>query len=285
MRLSGQIVDVGNQRVFPGEITITEGRIQSVRQTSSADAGYLLPGLVDAHVHIESSMLVPSAFARLAVVHGTVATVSDPHEIANVLGVEGVRDMIDDGRRAAVKFHFGAPSCVPATGWETAGATIGPDEVDALLADPAILYLAEMMNYPGVLHGDEAVWRKIAAARQRGKPIDGHAPLLRGAEARTYIDAGISTDHECTSLQEAREKLALGMKILVREGSAAKNFDALIDLLPQHHRQLMFCSDDKHPDDLVEGHINQLVQRASARAWTCSRSCGSRAPMRWSITG
>lgn len=261
-QLSGTIVDLHRRRVLRGTVFIQEGVIQSVQASESVDAGYLLPGLVDAHVHIESSMLVPSAFARLAVVHGTVATVSDPHEIANVLGVPGVRYMIEDGRRVPVKFHFGAPSCVPATTFETSGATIGPAQVDQLLEDPDIYYLAEMMNYPGVLHGDDGVWQKIKVAKRHGKPIDGHAPLVRGAAARKYVEAGISTDHECASIEEAREKLSCGMKILVREGSAAKNFDDLIELLPEHHDQMMFCSDDKHPDDLVEGHIDQLVRRA-----------------------
>ncbi|MEL6844859.1 MAG: adenine deaminase, partial [Bacteroidota bacterium] len=225
---------------------------------------YILPGFVDAHVHVESSMLVPAEFARLAVVHGTVATVSDPHEIANVLGMQGVEFMIENGKQQPFKFYFGAPSCVPATSFETAGAVLGVDDVKALLEKPEIVYLAEMMNYPGVLFSDPEVMAKIAAAKAVGKPVDGHAPGLRGAKAQQYIAAGISTDHECFSYAEAKEKIGYGMKILIREGSAAKNFEALIPLLGEHPESIMFCSDDKHPDDLIEGHINQLVARAIA---------------------
>ncbi|HOY21277.1 MAG TPA: adenine deaminase, partial [Haliscomenobacter sp.] len=220
------------------------------------------PGLVDAHVHIESSMLVPSEFARLAVVHGTVATVSDPHEIANVLGIAGVEYMIQNGRLTPFKFYFGAPSCVPATGFETAGASIDASGVKTLLNMPEIKYLAEMMNYPGVLMADKEVMAKISIAQQLGKPIDGHAPGVIGVDAQRYFGAGISTDHECFTYEEALEKLKLGVKIIIREGSAAKNFNALIELLPQYPAQIMFCSDDKHPDDLINGHINQLIARA-----------------------
>jgi adenine deaminase len=209
-------------------------------------------------------MLVPSEFARLAVCHGTVATVSDPHEIANVLGVEGVQFMIENGRKVPLKFHFGAPSCVPATSFETSGAIIDAAAVRKLLASPDIYYLAEMMNYPGVLLQDEEVYEKLEAAKALNKPIDGHAPGLRGEDAKKYRAAGISTDHECFTYDEAKEKLGLGMKVIIREGSAAKNFDTLISLLPEHFENMMFCSDDKHPDDLIVGHINQLCARAVA---------------------
>ncbi len=232
------------------------------RAVVSADSPYLLPGFVDAHVHIESSMLVPSEFARLAVRHGTVATVSDPHEIANVLGVSGVDYMIANAQTVPFHFFFGAPSCVPATSFETSGAVIDAAETEILLANPHIWYLSEMMNYPGVLYHDEQVMAKISAARKHNKPIDGHAPGLRGEEARQYFAAGIGTDHECFTLEEAREKAVLGVKILIREGSAAKNFEALHPLFQEFPDLLMFCSDDKHPDDLVLGHINQLVRRA-----------------------
>ena len=210
-------------------------------------------------------MLVPSEFARMAVVHGTVATISDPHEIANVCGMEGVRFMIDNGNTVPFKFHFGAPSCVPATTFETAGATLTAEDVDALLARPEINYLSEMMNFPGVLFRDEEVMKKIASAKKYGKPVDGHAPGLRGEDAKKYIDAGISTDHECFTAEEALDKLKFGMKILIREGSAAKNFEALAPLLHEHYKQMMFCSDDKHPDSLELGHINQLCARAVAK--------------------
>ena len=260
----GQLVDLHRREIYPAEIRVEHGRISSIRRLETADNIYILPGFVDAHVHIESSMLVPSEFARLAVVHGTVATVSDPHEIANVLGEEGVHYMIENGRRVPFKFYFGAPSCVPATAFETAGATIDAAGVERLLQMPEVRYLAEMMNYPGVLFGDEQVMAKLAAAQKLGKPIDGHAPGLRGADARKYFQAGISTDHECFSYEEGLEKLKMGVKVIIREGSAARNFDALIQLLPQFPDQMMFCSDDKHPDGLVLGHINQLVARALA---------------------
>ncbi len=262
MNVSGLLVDVHQRRIEPREICFENGRITEIRPVDRIDDGFILPGFVDAHVHIESSMLVPSEFARLAVVHGTVATVSDPHEIGNVLGAEGVRFMIENGRQVPLKFYFGAPSCVPATPLDPGGAELGPGEVETLLADPNVLYLSEVMNYPGVLAGDEDVLAKIRAAQRVGKPVDGHAPMVRGEDARRYAAAGISTDHECTSFPEAREKLEYGMKILIREGSAARNFDDLIRLMPRYPDRLMFCSDDKHPDALVEGHIDQLVRRA-----------------------
>lgn len=223
---------------------------------------FISPGFIDAHVHIESSMLVPSAFARLAVVHGTVGTVSDPHEIANVCGMDGVRFMIENGKTVPFKFNFGAPSCVPATVFETAGDVLNASHVKALLESGDVKYLTEMMNFPGAIEGDPEVLEKIASAHALGKPVDGHAPGLRGEGLRTYIGRGISTDHECFTIEEAREKLDLGMKIIIREGSAAKNFDALIPLIQNHPDMIMFCSDDKHPDSLVEGHINQLCARA-----------------------
>lgn len=266
MLLTTYLADLHSRRIYPAEVTIKAGHIHSIREVSHApaEAGFLLPGFVDAHVHIESSMLPPVEFARLAVVHGTVATVSDPHEIANVLGSAGVQFMLDDAARSPFKFCFGAPSCVPATAFETAGATMLSDEVEVLLKNPAIGYLSEMMNFPGVLHDDPEVLAKIAAAHRLGKPVDGHAPGLRGDEARRYFAAGISTDHECFAYEEGREKAELGVKILIREGSAARNFDALWPLLKEFPQQIMFCSDDKHPDDLVRGHINELVARAVA---------------------
>ena len=226
---------------------------------------FLLPGFIDAHVHIESSLLIPSEFARLAVVHGTVGTVSDPHEIANVVGLPGIEFMIKNGESVPFYFNFGAPSCVPATTFETAGATLSVEKVDKLLQDPRIKYLSEMMNFPGVLNKDPEVMEKIASAQRHNKPVDGHAPGLRGAQAKQYIDAGISTDHECFTAEEALDKLKYGMKILIREGSAAKNFEALIGLLNDYPDQMMLCSDDKHPDSLVAGHINQLCARAIAK--------------------
>jgi len=267
--ITGKVVDCFAKETYPAQIFILDGRISAIKRLLDASSHegipYILPGFVDAHIHIESSMLIPSEFARLAVVHGTVATVSDPHEIANVCGMDGVNFMIDNGLLTPFKFYFGAPSCVPATTFETAGAQLDSDDVERLLDRPEVKYLSEMMNFPGALHGDPEVLKKIEAALKRGKPVDGHAPGLRGEDARRYIARGISTDHECFTREEALDKLEAGMKIIIREGSAAKNFDALIDLLQDHPDSMMFCSDDKHPDSLVEGHINTLCARAVAK--------------------
>ncbi|MEN8966180.1 MAG: adenine deaminase [Polaribacter sp.] len=265
MIVQGNIVDIQNKRIFKGEIEIENDRIKEIREVNHTTDNYILPGFVDAHIHIESSMLVPSELAKIAVTHGTVATVSDPHEIANVLGVKGVEFMIENGKKVPLKFNFGAPSCVPATSFESAGSIIDADDIKVMMENPDIKYLAEMMNYPGVLFDDADVLAKIQHAKNANKPIDGHAPGLRGNDVSKYIAAGISTDHECFSYDEALEKLQKGMKIIIREGSAAKNFEALIDLLPTHFENMMFCSDDKHPDDLLLGHINQLCKRAVAK--------------------
>lgn len=267
--ITGRLVDCLERKIFPARLVVENDRLLAVDPLPEGPETdrlpFLLPGFIDAHVHIESSMLIPSAFARLAVVHGTVATVSDPHEIANVCGKQGVDFMIENGRTVPFKFHFGAPSCVPATVFETAGAALDCRAVEELLDRPEIRYLSEMMNFPGALHGDPEVLGKIEAARQRGKPVDGHAPGLRGDDMRRYVARGISTDHECFTLEEAREKLEAGMKIIIREGSAARNFEALADLLHEHADHLMFGSDDMHPDSLVEGHIDRLCARAVAR--------------------
>ena len=279
--VKGNLIDILNKRIRPAVITIEGEKIQSIQYLNEAPGpgnSYIVPGFVDSHVHIESSMLIPSEFARMAVVHGTVATVSDPHEIANVCGMEGVRYMIENGKSVPFKFNFGAPSCVPATIFETAGATLGLVEVEELLKNEDIKYLAEMMNFPGVLNQETTVMEKIAAAHRLGKTIDGHAPGLRGDDARRYCEAltpppentqsdrqGGPTDHECFTAAEALDKLQYGMKILIREGSAAKNFEALVDLLHDHYENMMFCSDDKHPDSLEAGHINLLCARAVAK--------------------
>jgi adenine deaminase len=265
MIVQGNIVDLHNKRIFKGEVEVEKGKILEIREVHHNQENFILPGFVDAHIHIESSMLVPSEFAKIAVVHGTVATVSDPHEIANVLGVKGVDFMIENGKKVPLKFNFGAPSCVPATSFESAGAIIDAADIKLMMENPDIKYLAEMMNYPGVLFDDEEVLAKIQHAKNNNKPIDGHAPGLRGEDATKYIAAGISTDHECFTYDEALEKLEKGMKVIIREGSAAKNFEALIDLLPEYFENMMFCSDDKHPDDLLLGHINQLCERAVAK--------------------
>ncbi len=265
--VKGNIVDIKSKNIYPGKIFIDAGKIKAIEKLSADQKlpNFILPGFIDAHVHIESSMLVPSEFAKLAVAHGTVASISDPHEIANVCGMQGVEFMIANGKTVPFKFHFGAPSCVPATIFETAGAALNFEEVELLLQKDEINYLSEMMNFPGVLNRDEEVMKKIASAKKYNKPVDGHAPGLKGEDAKKYIDAGISTDHECFTKEEALDKLQYGMKILIREGSAAKNFEALIDLLNDYPDKIMFCSDDKHPDSLVEGHINLLCRRAIAK--------------------
>ncbi len=268
MIIKGKLVDIPAKRIFPAEMRISEKKIDSIRELPDnypVPDVFICPGFIDAHVHIESSMLVPSEFARLAVVHGTVATISDPHEIANVLGIAGVEYMIENGQKTPFHFYFGAPSCVPATLFETAGATLDAAAVDALLSQPDIKYLSEMMNFPGVLHDDAEVLKKISSAKNYNKPVDGHAPGLQGDALKKYIAAGISTDHECFTEAEALEKIGLGMKILIREGSAARNFEALAGLLHDHWENMMFCSDDKHPDSLVSGHINHLCARAVAK--------------------
>jgi adenine deaminase len=260
---SGMIVDIINRKIFPGTVLIEDGFIAKITEDPAPKtSSYILPGFIDAHVHVESSMLIPSEFARLASVHGTVATVSDPHEIGNVLGIEGVRYMIRNGKEVPFNFFFGAPSCVPATQFETAGATITAEEIESLFREDHLKYLSEMMNFPGVLNKDPEVMKKIEIAKKLGKPIDGHAPGLRDPLAKQYIAAGISTDHECFTLDEALDKLKHGMNILIREGSAAKNYEALHSLLKTHPEKVMFCSDDKHPHELVEGHINELVKRS-----------------------
>ncbi|MFC1731191.1 adenine deaminase [candidate division KSB1 bacterium] len=260
--ISGKIIDVVQERIFEGSLIIGNGKIIKITEEKTSSLNYILPGLIDAHVHIESSMLVPSEFAKLAVIHGTVATVSDPHEIANVLGVEGIHFMIENGKKVPFKFYFGASSCVPATPFETSGAELGIAELEKLLQMDEIKYMAEMMNFPAVLKKDPIVMDKINLAKKYGKIIDGHAPGLTGKDAAAYVHAGISTDHECFTIEEALDKIHAGMKILIREGSAAKNFETLIPLIDQYPDRIMLCSDDKHPNDLQKGHINLLVKRA-----------------------
>lgn len=261
MNIAGKIIDVHNRRIYPGIVTVSAGKIESVTETGESPDHYIMPGLADAHVHIESSMLVPSHFAVAAVRHGTVVVVTDPHEIANVLGKEGVKFMLDNAANVPVKMIFGAPSCVPATSSESAGAKIGSAEVRELLEEGKVKFLAEMMNFPGVIYDDAEVHLKLQAALNAGVPIDGHAPGLTGEELKKYIAAGISTDHECTSLEEALEKISGGMKILIREGSAAKNLDVLAPLLSYYPAEVMLCTDDLHPETLVRGHVNKLVAR------------------------
>ena len=263
-KVSGNIVDIRNRKIFPGTVTVENGKIKDIKEDGGKYDNYIMPGFTDAHIHVESSMLIPSEFARLAVRHGTVATVSDPHEIANVLGVEGVKYMIENGKQVPFKFYFGAPSCVPATDFESSGARLEAKDMDFLFENYGLKYLSEMMNFPGVLFNVPEVIAKIESAKKHGKPVDGHAPGLKGADAKKYVDAGITTDHECFTIDEALEKISYGMKVLIREGSAAKNFEDLHPLIKEKKDMIMFCSDDKHPDDLVESHINALAKRAVA---------------------
>jgi adenine deaminase len=267
MQIESNYIDLYHKEIYGAIVTVENGYVQSIERTTDEYDQYILPGFIDSHVHIESSLLIPSEFARMAVLHGTVATISDPHEIANVCGMEGVHFMIENGKLVPFHFFFGAPSCVPATIFETAGAALTAAEVGTLLAREDILYLSEMMNFPGVIDGDEEVLKKIALAKGLGKPVDGHAPGLRGESLEKYIQAGIYTDHECFTLAEAEEKVSLGMHILIREGSAARNYEALAPLLSSNPTQVMFCSDDKHPDSLINGHINKLVARALAEGY------------------
>ena len=260
--IESNLIDIRHKTIFPARITVENGKIKQIEKIDKKLPNYILPGFIDAHVHIESSMLVPSEFAKTAVLHGTVATVSDPHEIANVLGKKGVYYMIENGRKVPLKFNFGAPSCVPATIFETAGASVTAADIDELLALDEVKYLAEMMNWPGVIFDDPSVSAILEVAQKHGKPIDGHAPGLMGEQALKYMSKGISTDHECYMLEEALFKLQNGMKVIIREGSAAKNFDTLEPLIAEFYEKMMFCSDDKHPDDLLVGHINLLVKRA-----------------------
>jgi len=260
--IKSNLVDLANKEIYPATVTVTGQRISKIERINEKLETYLMPGFIDAHIHIESSMLPPTEFARLAVKHGTVATVSDPHEIANVLGIDGVKYMIENGKKVPFHYFFGASPCVPATPFETSGAELNVQDVEELLKMEEVKYLSEMMNWPGAINGDADVVAKINLAQKYGKPVDGHAPGLKGELAEKYIKAGITTDHECFSEQEALDKMKHGMHVQIREGSAARNFEALYKLINEHHEMMMFCSDDKHPDDLEESHINEFVSRA-----------------------
>jgi len=262
----GIIVDAISRRKFKGEIAVENGKIISIEEKEHDIEQYILPGLVDAHVHIESSMTVPSVFARMAVARGTVAVVSDPHEIANVMGEEGIDYMLEDARKVPLKVFLGVPSCVPATPFESAGAVLDAEAVDRLLAREDLHYLSEMMNFPGVVLEFPDVIAKLESAKKYGKNIDGHAPGLRGADLQKYVSAGISTDHESFAYEEAVEKIKLGMKILIREGSSARNFETLYKLIDEYTESVMLCTDDSHPDTLIyEGHIDKLLRRGQEK--------------------
>jgi len=261
MKVSGQLVDIHTRNIYPAVLSILAGKILNVEKVQKAPEVFIIPGLIDAHIHIESSMITPGAFSLAAVKHGTCGVVSDPHEIANVLGIKGVEFMINDAKKVPLNFFFGAPSCVPATNFESNGARLNSKEVRKLLKKKEIKYLSEMMNFPGVISNDREVLKKLDCAKELGKPIDGHAPGLTGDLLKKYINAGITTDHECSSISEAKEKISLGMKILIREGSAAKNLNALKELFNSDPSMVMLCSDDLHPEMLREGHINKLIAR------------------------
>jgi adenine deaminase len=268
--IKGHIVDVVHHEIFDGELMIEGERIVEVKRSelpaSVKPWPYIIPGFIDSHVHIESSMMVPRKFARIAVIHGTIGVIADPHEIGNVMGIEGVDYMIRSGNETTFNFCFGAPSCVPSVGGEieTSGAVIGANDIEELMARDDIGFLGEMMNYPGVLAGDTEVMRKIKAAQRYGKPVDGHAPGLTGRQRDQYAGAGISTDHECSTLEEGRSCIKAGMKVIIREGSAAKDYERLSPLIAESPNMVMLCTDDCHPDDFVRGHINTIVKRALA---------------------
>jgi len=264
MQIEANLVDIFNKEIYPAKVVIKDDTIISIQKTDKKYDTFILPGFVDAHIHIESSMLIPSQFAKLATKHGSVATVSDPHEIANVLGIDGIEFMIKDAKKSGFKVYFGASPCVPATPFETNGATLSVEDIDNLLSRDDIYYLSEVMNFPGVINGDKDMLDKIKIAKKYNKPIDGHSPALTQDDLQKYIDAGISTDHEAFTYEEAKEKLQRGIKIQIREGSAAKNYEALHPLIDEFYEDLMFCSDDKHPNELYEGHINELVKRSIA---------------------
>jgi len=267
MKISGLLVDVHLRDIYPADIILNDGRIERIEKVINAPPVYILPGLIDAHIHIESSMITPGAFAETAVKHGTTAVVSDPHEIANVLGLDGVKYMLNDAEKVPLKFFFGAPSCVPATVFESSGAQLDHNDIENLLGLSEIKYLSEMMNFPGVINNNEEVFRKLEAAIKAGKPVDGHAPGLSGNDLKRYVEAGISTDHECSSIEEALEKISMGMKILIREGSAARNLESLKDLYNLHPDMVMLCSDDLHPEMLRDRHINKLIAKLIAEGF------------------
>lgn len=268
--VKGHIVDVLRREIYDGELVIEDERIIDIKrcELSANDKSwpYIMPGFIDSHVHIEISMMAPHKFAHIAVSHGTTGVIADPHEIGNVLGIEGVEYMIRSGRKTRFNFCFGAPSCVPAVGGdvETCGKVIDVNDIEALMAREDIGFLAEMMNFPGVLAGNKEVMAKIKAAQRHGKPVDGHAPRLMGQERYKYAATGITTDHECSTLEEGRSCIHAGMKVIIRESSAATDFQLLSPLIAESPNMVMFCTDDCHPDDLVRGHINLMVKRALA---------------------
>ncbi len=260
--LKGNIYDYNTGGFIKGILIFDNTIVDIVEDSSIVENCFILPGFVDAHVHIESTMLTPIEYAKECVKHGVVAAITDPHEIANVCGVSGIKYMVKCANQTPVKIFTGAPSCVPATSFETSGALISPADIESLFIEGLCSHLAEMMNFPGVLNGDEIVLKKIEVANRFQKNIDGHAPLLSGINLLNYISKNITTDHECITVSEAIEKIDAGMKIMLRESSASKDFDNLITLINSHPDYIMFCTDDCHPDELQNGYLEKLFRKA-----------------------
>ncbi len=255
MELKVNFVDFYDKQIYPALINFDE-KINFIKKIDEKCSNLIIPGLIESHIHIESSMLTPSRFAQVAVTHGTTAIVADPHEIANVLGLDGINFMRDDAKKTPVKIFFTAPSCVPATKFETSGAIIDSEKINLLLEEKDIVALGEMMNFYGVIHSDSEVMKKIKFAHKYKKPVDGHCPKLTGEKLNKYIKAGILTDHECTTLVEAEEKLGKGMKIMIKQGSYAKNLENIYPLAFKNSDFCFLASDDLEADDLLKGHMN-----------------------------
>ncbi len=263
MKIEGKIVDLHSQEIFEGSIELSDGVITSINRHATTATKYIMPGFIDAHVHIESSMLTPANFGRMVVKYGTVGIVTDPHEISNVLSIEGLKFMGKSIESSPIKCFPTIPSSIPATPFDVAGGVITATHVERLAATGRFVALSEVMNVPGVLFEDEEVMAKLATAKAYNLVIDGHAPSLVGDDLTKYINSGISTDHECVTLEEAQEKISKGMKILIREGSAAKNYETFKELIATNPDDIMFCTDDSHSDDIVAlGHIDKIVKRA-----------------------
>ena len=263
------IVNVFSGEIIPGSIAVAKGYIigfgsYPAKRVVNMKGRFVAPGFIDAHVHIESSMSCPTEFARSVLPHGTTTVAADPHEIANVLGAEGIGYMIDSSKDQPVNIYFTLPSCVPATDMETSGAKLGADDLLPFMDNCRIIALGEVMNFPGVICRDNEVLRKIEGMKKQIKPVDGHAPGLTGRDLYAYISAGIFSDHECTTEKEAKEKLNAGMHIMIREGTGAKNLEDLLPIINrQTARRVMWCTDDRHPHDIIkEGHIDYIVRSA-----------------------
>lgn len=262
MVISGNLIDAFHKEIYPCSIVIENKKIVSIKRNQNHYDCFILPGFVDAHIHIESSMLLPDRFGQMVLPKGTIAVLNDPHEIANVLGISGIEMMMEAAQKSPVKFFFGIPSSVPATPLDSAGSVLTTADIETLAKTGKFKALSEVMNVPGVLNQNSEVISKIEIAKKYHLRVDGHAPGLKGEKLTQYIAAGIETDHESISREEAEEKIEKGMKILIREGSAAKNWEALKSLIPEYPDQLMFCTDDAHPDEIIsEGHIDKFFKK------------------------